>query len=391
MKDSTRRSKLPIVGIAAAAILLMAVGIYLTGITTAEAADASTQQTETAANSDDNSSDSAAQEAEAVASEDKDDEGEKDEKAAIPVQVAEISRGTVSAYISATANLVPENEVKVLSEAAGRIAELKVEEGDRISKGQVLAVLARDEAEIALNKARLRGQNAELAYDRASGTRRQGLISSEEFDRLKMEWDVAQQEIAEAEWRLGKTTIRSPFSGRVTERLVNQGQHVSPNEEVFSVADFDPLVARIYLSERDVLSLNEGREVRISLAADAELRCAGRVSQISPVVDTATGTVKVTIEAIRPPAQVRPGAFVTIDIARERKEAALLLPRESVIRELRSAHVFVAHGSEAVKRAVTLGIEEGDMVEALTGIEEGDQVVIAGQGSLKPGAKIKIL
>jgi hypothetical protein len=108
-------------------------------------------------------------------------------------------------------------------------------------------------------------------------------------------------------------------------------------------------------------------------------------------VDTATGTVKVTVEAVQPPAGVRPGAFVSIDIVRERRAAVLLLPRVSVVRELRTAHVFVTEEGTAVKKAVTLGIEEGELVEALTGVAEGDAVVIAGQGGLDDGQRIKIL
>ena len=150
-------------------------------------------------------------------------------------------------------------------------------------------------------------------------------------------------------------------------------------------------MARIYLPERDVLELEEGREVRITLAAENELSFIGRVRRIAPVVDTATGTVKVTVEAIQPPNGVRPGAFVSIDIVRERHATALLLPRESVIRELRTAHVFITEDDLAVKKAVELGLEEGDVVEVLSGLTDGDKVVIAGQGGLDDGQKIKIL
>jgi len=318
------------------------------------------------------------------------EEGEE-ESTPIPVEVTEISSGPVASYISATANLVPEDQVKVLAETEGRVAALKVEEGDRVVRGQVLASLDRSEAEIVLAKTRLKETNARLAWERAGDTMEQGLISREEFDRLTMEHEMARQEVAEAEWRLDRTVIRAPFGGIITERFINPGQHLRPGDDVFAVADFDPLIARIYLPEKDVLTLNEGRDVRISLAADESLKFNGRIRQISPVVDTATGTVKVTVEAQDPPNQVRPGAFVTIEIVRERREEAILLPRKSVIRELRSAHVFVTDGETAEKRAVSLGLEEGPVIEALSGVEVGEQVIVAGQGGLKPGARVKVL
>jgi len=314
-----------------------------------------------------------------------------DETTAIPVEVAEIISGPVASYITATANLVPEDQVKVLAEAEGRVVTLEAEEGDRVSRGQVLAALDRDEAEIELAKAKVRATNARLAWERAQDTMEQGLIAREEFDRLTMEFEVAKQEVAEAEWRLSRTVIRAPFTGVVTERFINLGQHLRPGDEVFSVADFDPLIARIYLPEKDVLTLEEGRPVGMVLAADSSFRFDGRIRQISPVVDTATGTVKVTVEATSTPPQVRPGAFVSVEIVRERRDAAVLLPRESVIRELRAAHVFVTNGDTAEKRSVTLGIEEGEVIEAVTGVEPGENVIVAGQGGLKSGAKVKIL
>ncbi|MCU0304525.1 MAG: efflux RND transporter periplasmic adaptor subunit [Thermoanaerobaculales bacterium] len=320
-----------------------------------------------------------------------DDVKDEDEVLPVPVEVAEVTTGVIASYITATANLVAEGQVKVLAEAEGRVQRLEVEEGDLVRQGQVLAVLDQDEARIAKSKVELKSTNAEAALERARNSYEQGLISSEAFDKLEMDAAVARQELAEAEWRLAKTVIRAPFAARVTERFVNLGQHLRPGDELFTVADYDPLIARIYLPESDVVELAEGREVRITPAAEPGLAFAGRIRQIAPVVDTATGTVKVTVEAVSPPEGVRPGAFVSVGIVRERHEGAVLLPRESVIRELRTAHVFVADDGAAVKRAVTLGLEEGELVEVLDGVSAGDAVVIAGQGGLDDGQKIKIL
>jgi len=319
------------------------------------------------------------------------EEEEEDAKTPIPVEVASVSEGSVSVYISSTANLVAENEVKVLSEVEGRVLTLRVEEGDWVKHGQVLATLVRDDEEIEFKKAQLKETNARAAYDRAKELVDRELISREEFDKLTIDYQIARQEMAEAEWALKKATIVAPFTGRVTARMTQLGQHVRPGDELFQVTDFDPLIARIYLPERDVLGLEEGRQVQIRLDAADEVSFAGRIRQISPVVDTSTGTVKVTIEATEPPKQVRPGSFVTVNIVRETHADAVLLPREAVLRELRKAHVFVAENEIAEKRTVTLGLEEGDLIEVISGVEAGDQVIVAGQGGLKDGSVVKIL
>ncbi len=314
---------------------------------------------------------------------------EKAEPAPIPVETADVHRQPVASYISATANLVPENEVKVLAESEGRLAHLEVDEGQRVEKGQVMAELAQGDTPMALEKAKVRLENAKLEFDRTTKLADEGLVSGADRDQAVMELGVAKQELAEAQWHLEKTLIRAPFSGQVTKRSTQVGQDVRLGDELFTVASFDPLVARIYLAEKDVLALDRGRPVRIVLKADEDVAFDGKIRQIAPVVDTATGTVKVTVEAIRPPAQVRPGSFVRVDVVKERRPDALVVPKEALVRELQKTYVFVAEDGVAHKREVKTGIEEGPVIEAASGLAAGERVIVAGQGALKDGSPVK--
>src|SRR5688500_13321627 len=330
----------------------------------------------------------------AEASSDKDKkgkEGEEKEKAPVPVSVAQVSQGAISSYLSATANLIPEDQVKVLAEAEGRVVSLTVEEGDAVRKGQVLASLAREDAAIAVQKAEVKAQNTGLVHERGTRMHKDQLLSQEAFDKSTTEHNLAREELAEARFRLSKTTIRAPFGGRLTVRSVRVGQHIRPGDELFTVADFEPLVAYVFFPERDVLGLDSGKPVRITLKADEKVQFAGRIRQVSPVVDPATGTVKVTVEAVEVLKEVRPGGFVSVDVVRETRPGAVLVPRTAILRELATAHVFVAKDGVAEKRDVSLGLEEGDLVEAITGLAAGDQVIVAGHGALREGAKIAIL
>ena len=317
--------------------------------------------------------------------------GNGKEKAPVPVSISTVSVGPISSYISSTSNLLAENEVKVLAETEGRVTQLVVDEGTRVAQGQVLAAINPEDARISYTKAQVRVANARAAYNRAKGMSDQNLISRGDFDKTLMEKDVAEQELAEAQWRLGKTTIRAPFTGVITSRKVTLGQHVRPAEELFTVTDFDPLVSHIYLPEKDVMGLQKGKAVRITLKAAQEVQFNGNIRYVSPVVDASTGTVKMTVEAVNPPAFVRPGGFVTIDIVRETRDKAMVIPREAVIREMQSAHVFVVEGDIAKKRDVTIGLEESGRVEINSGVKPGEKVIVAGQGALKDGSKVKIL
>ena len=323
-------------------------------------------------------------------------DGEGDEeKAPVPVEVETVLTGDVSSYLTSTANLVAESEVMVLAEVEGKVARVAIEEGQNVAAGQLLALLDRGDAEIALEKARVREENAESVHQRGLELAKDQLISREDLDKREMDARIARQERAEAEWRLAKTEIRAPIGGRLSLRTTQLGQRVRPGDEMFQITDFDPLVARIYLPEKDVLGLGPGQPVELSLNADGEVTFGGAIRQISPIVDTATGTVKVTIEATRPPAAVRPGSFVTARIVRERHEGAVVLPKDAVVRELKEAHVFVAEGEAgaltATRRVVTLGLEENGHVEVLSGVAPGERLVVAGQGALKDGSRIRLL
>ena len=321
-----------------------------------------------------------------------DAESEEEEgKVAIPVSVASLEPGTVSAYLTATANLVAENEVKILAESEGRVERMLVDEGVFVKRGQLLAALDADDERIALTKAEVKLTNAQMAFERGEDLSSKDLISREEMDKLRMEFEIARQEIEEAKWRVSQTEIRAPFTGQISERMIQMGQHVRNGDELFQITDFDPLIARIYFPESDIIGLESGRSVRMSLNADPGVQFEGRIRHVSDVVDVSTGTVKITVEASQVPQGVRPGSFVAVDIIRESRSDVVRLPKEAVIRELRSAHVFVAKDNVAEKRVVTLGLEEGDYVEALSGVETGERVIVLGQGGLKNGSEIEIL
>lgn len=317
--------------------------------------------------------------------------GNGEEETAVPVEVVTLERGEISAYISATANLVAEEDVTVVSETEGRVTVLNVEEGDRVRKGDVLAVLDSEEEQIAVRTAEVRLADARRRLERSADLFARELVSRADHDNARVELEVAEQELEQARWQLERNTFRAPFSGVVTSRKIQVGQHVRPGDELFQVTNFDPLVARIHLPETDVLKLSVGREVRLALNADATVRFSGRIRQISPVVDTATGTVKVTIEARGVPAGVRPGSFVAVNIVSETRTGRVLVPKRAVLRELQSSHVFVVRDGLAERRRVELGLEQGEWVEAIDGVAAGEQVVVAGQGGLRHGVAVRIL
>ena len=190
MTERTKK-RLPALFIAVFTIAAV-LGLYFVSTATANDArtDDSAAETQVAETQDDTKKDDAAKDdakENTAEGEDAKAESDKPEKAPIPVRATAVESGGVAAYLSATANLVPENEVDILAEWEGRLAKLYVEEGDRIEKGQILAALADDDVEILLNKAQVRAESSRLAYERTEKLFAQELISRDDLDKLKLD------------------------------------------------------------------------------------------------------------------------------------------------------------------------------------------------------------
>jgi membrane fusion protein (multidrug efflux system) len=205
----------------------------------------------------------AAAEAADAATKDKDAK----DKPATPVAVARVEAGRISAYVNATANLVAEDEVEVVAEAEGKVVELLVDEGQSVRKGQKLLQIDRGDAALAVQKAELALRNATIGLERSDKMAAERLISPQDLDKVRYERDVAAHELEQARHNLQKTVIAAPFSGRITLRQVQLGQTVKPGDALFTLADFEPLVARIFLPEREVLTLRVGQTMCASRAA----------------------------------------------------------------------------------------------------------------------------
>lgn len=312
------------------------------------------------------------------------------QEVAVPVQVETPPRGTVSSALSASSTLETDQQADVLSKTDGLITRLLVDEGTPVNRGQVLAELEDAEKRIALQQATLRAEATRREFERAQRTHQDQLISQQEFDRLRNLHELAQAEVESAALNLSYTRIASPFTGRVVDRAVVQGRHVKPGEKLFTVANLSTLIARVYLPEKDVAGLRLGQAAELVLDASGGQRLPGRVSKISPVVDTNTGTVKITVEALAVTPAARPGSYATVRIVTDTHRDALLVPKAAVVREDASDYLFIADGNRAKRCKVTLGYPSDGRIEVVAGLTGRESIVVAGQGSLKDGARVEV-
>jgi membrane fusion protein, multidrug efflux system len=319
------------------------------------------------------------------------DEEEKTEEAQVPVELVAVGLSDVPSFLSATASLEPEKRVTVQCESSGRIQELRVEEGDWVETGQLMASLDGETESLALAEATLRAGAREREYRRGESLYAEQGMSSKEFQDLRFRYEEAEAQRKSAEHRLGQTRILAPFSGRVSRRHVDPGQHVTVGVQLFELVDNDPLLARIFLPEKQAMRITPGQPVLILPDTSPDLELPGEILRVAPVVDTRTGTVKVTCRISRESEYLRPGSFVRVKVQTDLHQQVLVVPKRALVPEGGETYVFKALADSVIKVAIETGYGAGGQVEVTGGLEAGDRIVTVGTGSLKNGSKIKDL
>ena len=314
----------------------------------------------------------------------------KDEAApAVAVEAVPPTRSDMAAVYSGTAAIEADHEARVVAKVAGEVRQLKVEEGDLVRAGQVLAVLDGDKLRLEVAQAKAALAKLERDYARNVELQKKGLIGSSAFDTLRYDLEFARASHDLAALQLSYTEVRAPIAGVIAERRVKVGSVLQLNDPLFVVTSPQPLIASVHVPERELkkLAIGQPAAARVDAAGGVYL---AHIRRISPVIDPATGTFKVTLE-FAPTAALRAGMFARVDIVYERRANALQIPRTALLEGETGPMVFVVAGGKALARPVQTGLVNGASVEVLSGIADGESVVIVGQNGLKSGSQVKVI
>lgn len=314
-----------------------------------------------------------------------------EEAAPVPVETAVIEVGDASAFFSGTATLEAEEEALVVAKIGGTVEELFVEEGSYVRAGQPLAQLDRDRLALELARAEADLRKLEGAQERNEELFSKQLISAEEYERTKSEYEtaVANRDLVQLEHEYA--TVRAPIDGIVSERLVKVGNMLQANDAAFRITDFDPLLAVMHVPERELGKIRVGQPVDLHFDALPGQQFTGHVERISPVVDPTTGTFRVTVAVRDTERRLKPGLFGRLRILYDTHGEALLVPREAVLEEDNTTSLFVVRDGRAFRQMVETGYQNGTRVEILGGAQANDTVIVTGQSSLRDSTRVEIV
>lgn len=314
-----------------------------------------------------------------------------DDEPAIPVEVATAARGDIFAVYSSTAPVEAFAEAQVVAKVAGEVLEILVEEGRTVEEGQVLARLDGERLRYEMQQAEANLRKLERDYARNVDLKERGIISQGDFEKILYEMEALKASFNLTKLELGYTEIRAPITGVVAQRFIKVGNTLPVNAPTFHLTSLEPLVAYLHVPEREYRNVEAGQAATLQVDALRGVTFEGIVARISPVIDPATGTFKVTVEVEDPSGRLRPGMFGRIDIVYDSHANALQIPRSAIVEEAGQSVVYIVEEGRAHRRIVETGYTNGGRIEVLGGLSDADRFVLVGQAGLKEGSRVSVI
>jgi membrane fusion protein (multidrug efflux system) len=324
------------------------------------------------------------------AAKDKDKEG-ADAVQAVPVEVQPLKRAAMVAVYSGTASIEANDEAEVIAKVGGEVRQIFVDEGDSVREGQVLARLDGDRLRLDVAQTEANLRKLERDYKRQVELAEKGLVAKGTAENAKYDLDALRAQYDSARLELSYTEIRAPIQGVVSARHIKVGNTIKQNDPTFKVTNLDPLLAFVHVPEKEFRKLAPGQTADVVVDALGGERFVGTISRISPTVDPQTGTFRARVEVADATRHLKPGMFARVNIAYERRDNALQLPRTAIIDSDGEQSVYVVVGDKAEQRKISTGLANNGWIEVLRGLKGDERVVVVGQAGLKSGTVVKVV
>ncbi|MCI5989921.1 MAG: efflux RND transporter periplasmic adaptor subunit [Candidatus Cryptobacteroides sp.] len=286
----------------------------------------------------------------------------------------DVYTSTVEAY--ATNNIAPQSP--------SRIQKIYVEVGDFVRAGQIVAKMD----DVSLNQTRLSMTNDSLEYHRLKGLYEEGGVSKSDLDAMELKYNVTRSQYENI---LENTILRSPISGVISARNYDRGDMYTGNP-IYVVEQITPVKLLVGISEADYTKVKKNDSVEITVDAIPGRTFAGRISRIYPTIDPSTHTFTSEIQVANADHALRPGMYARVKVLFGVNHS-VTVPDNCIVKQQGSAirSVYVLQEDNTVsERVVTLGRHFEEEYEILSGLGEGEKIVVKGQASLKNGDKVNV-
>lgn len=254
------------------------------------------------------------------------------------VAVYRAKRGVITESLELNGEVIPLTQVNIFSTVPGKIQEIRVGEGDRVEKDQRLITIDRSEAGMSYSP----------------------------------------------------TPIESTIDGLVKEVYVEIGDYISPQIPLLQVIDMDVVEVVVHIPERDIGRISAGLQAEVEVVPYPDRAFRGKVDELSPVVEPISRTREARIRINNASHVLKPGMFGEVKIIIRKSGDAILIPVAALVERENSRVVFTVNNEKATLVEPEIDIKEGDMISVLSGIEEGNRVIVIGQQNVNDGDEVRV-
>ena len=308
-----------------------------------------------------------------------------------PVNVDTVGLRHLTDNLNIVGTIKANDDVPIVSEAHGKVISINAEVGDYKKAGSVL-IQVEDDLELASFKtAEVNYRKAQKDYDRYQALYNEKSATDSQLEGAKLALQSAEAQYIIAKKAYEDTKITTPISGIVTARNVDMGNYVQNHAVVAEVVDIATLKVMINVSEKDVFSLKVGDKVEISTDVYPGVIFTGRIKTISDKGDAAhTYPVEVYLSNSKEH-PLKAGMFAHVIINTKSITKSLVIPRGALIGSVKNAQVYVVNNGIAKLRNLVIGNSSNNFLQVVSGLKEGDVVVVTGQNNLKDNFKVNII
>jgi membrane fusion protein, multidrug efflux system len=295
------------------------------------------------------------------------------------VHTQEVNLRTMHEVLEFPGTLEPENMANVLSTMEGKITQMELRQGDKVTEGQVLAMLSPLLREDIINSARLNMQHQEQAFDLDPGN---------ESIRILLEQARSDYAFAISQYR--EIPVIAPVSGVISDRWVDLGDMVAARHKMFEIQSNHRFLVNVPVSELDIRKLTLGQEVRIFSDACPGRNFYGSIQRIYPQVDRLSRNATVEVLFPSPCPELRSGMYVRTAFTTRTVRDAIAIPVQALVIRGNDRFAFVVEEGQAKEISVETGLQADGLVEIVSGLQAGQQLVIEGQEQLRPGVPVRV-
>ncbi|MCU0446391.1 MAG: efflux RND transporter periplasmic adaptor subunit [Microscillaceae bacterium] len=309
-----------------------------------------------------------------------------------PVMIAQAQLAEVGGNFNATGNFEAHRELNFASETGGRVVSIFFDKGSMIGEGQTLLKIDDEALQRQLKIAQLNFDKRKRDLQRFENLASSNATTTIQVDEARFAFANAEQQIADLQEKIAKTTVKAPISGIINRKVVEKGSFLAPGAPIAEITDISSLKMIVRVAETEILKIKEGQKVKIQSEVHFGVDYQGIVKSVAVKADNSKRYEVEIALANNPQNPLKAGMFGTAYFEFNTSGKSLLIPRKAIVGSLRDAKIYVAQANQTAQlRNIKVGIVKGDKIEIIEGIKESENIIITGQINLQDGAKISVI